>query len=101
MTESIPDRPKLPAGPLHLLIVEDEPADAELYLVELRKAGLEVHGDVVSTAGWAACPSLIAKRWKKRNCEGRSERMRVQVLTQCAYSMWKIIRPMRNFPYRY
>jgi len=50
MTESIPDRPKLPAGPLHLLIVEDEPADAELCLLELRKAGLEVHGDVVSTA---------------------------------------------------
>ena len=50
MTESIPDRPKLPAGPLHLLIVEDEPADAELYLVELRKGGLEVRGDVVSTA---------------------------------------------------
>jgi len=50
MAEKVSDKPKFPAKPLRLLIVEDQAADAELCLRELRKGGLDVRGDVVSTA---------------------------------------------------
>jgi PAS domain S-box-containing protein len=36
--------------PLRALCIEDNPADAALYLHELQKAGFEVRGDVVETA---------------------------------------------------
>ena len=50
MAEKVSDKPKFPAKPLRLLIVEDQAADAELCLRELRKGGLDVRSDVVSTA---------------------------------------------------
>ncbi len=34
-------------APLHILYVEDTPADAELCLNDLRKAGFEPHADLV------------------------------------------------------
>ncbi len=42
--------PKLGSGRLRALRVEDEPADAELALGELRHAGFEASADVVQTA---------------------------------------------------
>src|SRR5690242_19746029 len=36
-------------APLHILYVEDTPADAELCVHDLKKAGFEPHADVVST----------------------------------------------------
>jgi signal transduction histidine kinase len=41
--------PKLVSGKLRVLLVEDEPADAELALGELRHAGFEASADVVQT----------------------------------------------------
>ena len=50
--------------PLHALILEDSPADAELLLHELRRAGFEPHGQRVATepdflAGLTPPPDII------------------------------------------
>jgi signal transduction histidine kinase len=44
------ERPDKVGGKLRALVVEDEPADAELVLSALRQAGLEASGDVAQTA---------------------------------------------------
>jgi nitrogen fixation negative regulator NifL len=49
-----PPRPGPPprdasAGPLRLLLIEDVPADAELCVRELQRAGLDVRADIAST----------------------------------------------------
>ncbi len=46
---AVADTPGLPK-PLCVLIVEHTQADAELFVQELRKAGFDVHADVVATA---------------------------------------------------
>ena len=46
-----PDRQRNTAGPLRVLFVEDNPLDVELSLLELKRAGLEVQGDIVQSLG--------------------------------------------------
>src|SRR5579864_8116315 len=43
-------RPDEGGGKLRALLVEDEQADVELALAELRRGGLEANGDVAQTA---------------------------------------------------
>jgi len=49
MSVSIPAKADLPQ-PLHVLMVEDNPADAELCIRELKKAGYDARVEVVQTA---------------------------------------------------
>ena len=46
MSEAIQNQPR----PLRVLLLEDNPVDAELVLRKLTRAGLLAHGDIVSTA---------------------------------------------------
>ncbi len=50
MPQSLSDEPAARGRPLRLLLVEDNPEDAELCLLELKKAGFEVSEDIVRTA---------------------------------------------------
>ncbi|MFQ5724237.1 MAG: response regulator, partial [Terriglobia bacterium] len=54
MAKTLPEKPEANAeaclGFLRILVVEDNPADAELCLRELRRAGWEVAAQVVQTA---------------------------------------------------
>ena len=47
---SKPDSPNSPPQSLNILLVEDNPADAELCIRELKKAGFDPRADVVQTA---------------------------------------------------
>ncbi|MBN2506286.1 MAG: response regulator [Verrucomicrobia bacterium] len=49
--------------PLNVLLVEDEPADAERALAELRGAGFQVHADTVQTAH-EFCARLAARSYQ-------------------------------------
>ena len=51
------------ARPLHLIMVEDNPADVELCLRELRKAGYEPQAEVV------LLPEVFAARLGAGNCQ--------------------------------
>ena len=50
MSQALIGESSAPLVPLRALCIEDNPADAVLFLHELRKAGFEVHADVVETA---------------------------------------------------
>jgi len=49
MSQALVGESSVPRLPLRTLCIEDNPADAALLLHELRKAGFEVHADVVET----------------------------------------------------
>jgi len=49
MNQDDPRKYPIPTRPLRVLFVEDNPADFELCLIELKKAGLAVHADLVSS----------------------------------------------------
>jgi two-component system cell cycle sensor histidine kinase/response regulator CckA len=50
VTQHPPKAPRLTEGPLRVLIIENDPNDAELCILALRQDGLEVNPDVVQTA---------------------------------------------------
>ncbi len=49
MGKGVPEGAVARRDPLRLLVVEDDPADAELFLAELKRAGMEAGADVVRT----------------------------------------------------
>lgn len=46
----IPDPPDRQGAPLRVLFLEDDPADVELCLEELKRAGVAVSADLVQTS---------------------------------------------------
>ena len=51
MSKSNPKKSANAPTPIRILYVEDTPADAELCLHDIKKAGFEPHADIVSTPG--------------------------------------------------
>src|SRR3972149_5626215 len=51
-----------PSPPVRVLIVEDNPDDADLLLIELRRGGFEVDSSLVQTAA-ALEKALAAQTW--------------------------------------